>query len=197
MKLSIRVVTCVAALSVCASLIACAPQAPVADTADGNAGSAVVAWSMNVDCAQCHETEGNSFTDMACLASTHEDNATCVSCHTDEAALAPVHESADASGKMPKKLKNSEVSDEACLVCHGSYEELAARTAKSETLLVDSQGTAVNPHEAPGLNADHEKGLSCVSCHVVHEDADSLQTAEKACSNCHHRGVYECGTCHE
>ena len=47
---------------------------------------------------------------------------------------------------MPKKLKKTEVPDDACLSCHyGAREELVAATV--DVAVVDSKGTAVNPHD--------------------------------------------------
>ena len=64
------------------------------------------------------------------------------------------------------------------------------------TDLTDDEGTVVNPHDVPA-NADHEgAGISCSSCHKVHTAEGAAQTAPTVCKNCHHHGVYECGTCH-
>ena len=106
---------------------------------------------------------------------------------------------------MPKKLKNTAVSEETCLTsgCH-SMDELVAATASS-TVLTDSNGTVKNPHEMlidENHIANSNADLACSSCHKMHEEngAESQAVAESAqakCTGCHHQNVYECGTCHD
>ena len=64
------------------------------------------------------------------------------------------------------------------------------------TALTDDKGTTVNPHERPaGEKHDEENPATC-DCHNNHSK-DLEKDAQKYCAQCHHRGVYECGTCHE
>ena len=94
--------------------------------------------------------------DAACLAATHAaEGTTCATCHTDESGLASAHENAtpDEAKKRATKLRSTTIDEAACLSCHGSYEELAAKTADL-ALLTDSEGTTVNPHAMPE-NEDH------------------------------------------
>ena len=95
-----------------------------------------------------------------------------------------------------KRLKTTDVAESTCQAeaCHGSYETLAEQTSSS-TLLTDSNGTVVNPHDLPE-NADHET-VTCGSCHDMHASDDIAETAQKACISCHHMGIYECNTCHD
>lgn len=192
------VAACMAAVFASACISGCSPEAPSGEGKGSSDKAAVVTidWSMQSDCSACHSDQGASQTNSACLASVHAESKTaCTTCHGDEGALSAVHENATASEKMPRKLKKTEVGDEVCESCHGSYSDLAAATP--DVVLTDVEGTAVNPHAAKGLNTDHEDGFSCGSCHVEHEESNVLEAADITCSNCHHRGVYKCGTCHE
>lgn len=116
----------------------------------------------------------------------------CASCHSD-AKLPDLHENATADSKMPKKLKKTDVSEELCLGCHGSSEELAGLT-EGCTLLTDDNGTVVNPHALPDV-PDHDP-IECTDCHAVHNGKTVEETAPAKCLSCHHENVYECGTCH-
>lgn len=59
------------------------------------------------------------------------------------------------------------VSTEKCLSCHGSYENVAERTA--------DLGEDVNPHD----NFHYDMQLDCTTCHKSHSESVSL------CSSCH------------
>lgn len=200
-KKTLAIMTC----GILAVSLACAVGCASQQNSDGSTGgqgteqSADFTWSPDSDCSECHATETSSLTDSACLASTHQaQGATCSTCHTDTAGLESAHEDAtpEKAAKYATKLRDTTVSDDACLSCHGSYEELAAKTANS-TVLTDNEGTVVNPHEAKALNADHEKSMTCSSCHVMHSDEKVSESAPAYCKSCHHAGVYACHTCHD
>ncbi|WP_270297435.1 cytochrome c3 family protein [Eggerthella sinensis] len=186
------------ACTVIAGISGCAPQAssPGENEAGGESeGSETFSWSIDSNCAQCHDVEAGSLDDASCLAATHgNEGLECVDCHTGESELSAAHEGATASETMPKKLKKTRVEDNACTPCHGSYEEIAAATP--DALVTDSRGTALNPHEAPGLTEGHEGNLACASCHTMHRASNAASDAHDACMNCHHEDVFECGTCH-
>lgn len=191
-----RIVLLAAAVAAIAALTlaGCQPQANEDSPAavETSNGAVQAAWSPESDCSACHAKEEASFSDMNAAASQHAEG--CMTCHSDETGLAGVHE--DAAGKdQPKKLKKTEIDDAACLSCHGSYEDLAAKTAGLE-LLTDDKGTTVNPHEAPGLTPGHE-AMTCSDCHALHSDEPADKMAPETCLSCHHDNVYECGTCHE
>ena len=102
------------------ALTACAPQSNengAASADDAKETPITVAWSADSECGTCHATEQASYDDAACVASTHEGQA-CISCHADASGLATAHEGKTASDTMPKKLKKTEVPDDACLSCH-------------------------------------------------------------------------------
>ena len=139
--------------------------------------------------------EDDSFSDSACAASNHA-ALTCTTCHSDVDGLASAHDGVAYGDKGAKRLKTTDVAESTCQAeaCHGSYETLAEQTSSS-TLLTDSNGTVVNPHDLPE-NADHET-VTCGSCHDMHASDDIAETAQKACISCHHMGIYECNTCHD
>ena len=187
-------------VSVC--LAGCAPQASTESSeSSGEAEAATTiatgdfAFSAEADCAVCHTVEGDSFSDSACAASNHA-ALTCTTCHSDVDGLASAHDGVAYGDKGAKRLKTTDVAESTCQAeaCHGSYETLAEQTSSS-TLLTDSNGTVVNPHDLPE-NADHET-VTCGSCHDMHASDDIAETAQKACISCHHMGIYECNTCHD
>lgn len=117
---------------------------------------------------------------------------TCLDCHEDNDKLAAAHKNASAD-KQATKLKKTTVSSDLCLGCH-DLESLAEQTADC-TVLTDSNGTVINPHDMPE-GSEHDK-VTCTSCHKVHDQEETLdRNANVTCNNCHHAGVYECGTCH-
>ena len=117
---------------------------------------------------------------------------TCVTCHEESDDIKAAHlrmKSAD----VPTKLTKTEIPNDMCLSCH-DQEELAETTADC-TVLTDSNGTVVNPHELPDVG-DHAD-VKCVDCHQAHDTSKTLEEASiTTCSSCHHAGVYECNTCH-
>lgn len=200
--------------AVIACVAGCAPQG--ASTVDGDEGSSAGAptieavWSTDSDCGSCHESEAASADDGTTLYSLHaqhESYSECVDCHVDDGgALAEVHaDYTDPKARLPKKLKDTSVSEETCLSsgCH-ALDEITAATASS-TVLTDSNGTVVNPHEIlvdEGHIANSKADLACSSCHKMHAEKGMVseataETAQKKCTGCHHQNVYECGTCHD
>ncbi len=193
-KLALAVIGCCLA----AGLAACAATGDAEPSEDGgpDADASSFSWSAESDCGACHENDVASFEDPACAASSHADlESQCLTCHNDEPGLQEAHEGVSFdSEKRRATLKKTEVPEDTCLGCH-DIDELKAATADS-AVLTDDEGTVVNPHDVPA-NADHEgAGISCSSCHKVHTAEGAAQTAPTVCKNCHHHGVYECGTCH-
>lgn len=186
-----------------ACLAGCAPQtssesssaSSEAEAATTAAAMGDFAFSADADCAVCHTAEGDSLSDSACAASNHA-SLGCITCHNDVDGLESAHDGVAYGDKTAKRLKTTEVDEATCQTeaCHGSYEALAEKTASS-TMLTDSNGTVVNPHDMPE-NADHET-VTCGSCHDMHASDDIAETAQKACISCHHMGIYECNTCHD
>jgi len=179
----------------------CAPQkatdsAPSENTGQEEEGPAMTGaftFAADADCTTCHSNEGASLEDATMPAAQHSGQA-CTTCHGDTDGLAAAHDGVEYGDKTPKRLKTTSIDTEACFTCHGSQEELAAKTEAS-TVLTDTNGTVVNPHDLP-VNDDHAT-VDCGSCHSMHAADPLEQTASKACRGCHHMDVYECNTCHE
>lgn len=190
----------VAAVAICVvALAGCQPKSADSSHSAESASAAEdttpiqVAWTPDSDCSSCHSVEDLSMSDTSCAASQHSVE-TCMTCHDDEEALAGAHEGSEGK-KPPVKLKKTEVADDVCLSCHGSYEELAEKTADL-TLLTDENGKVVNPHEVKELTESHEPTV-CGDCHKLHSPDASSVVAPEFCLSCHHENVYECGTCHD
>ncbi len=193
------------ALVACLAFFGCAPQERDLSTTGEDASSAAsgetqddaatqgvaFTWTAESDCAMCHDKEASSQQDSACTASQHA-NEPCVTCHADEAGLASAHEGAQMGGEGAAALVKTKVDDAVCQSCHDQA-ELATKTADS-TVLTDSEGTVVNPHELPE-NEDHA-ATECISCHKMHSTTDISKTATRYCKSCHHTDVYSCYTCH-
>lgn len=154
-------------------------------------------WNMDIDCAGCHVKEADLASDEKCTQGVAHENVdlTCITCHTDEEVLTEVHADVTADDKMPKKATVETVDPETCEGCHGTMEEMAEKTADS-TALKDDKGTVVNPHEIPEVERHEENPATCTDCHNNHS-TNLSKDAMKYCAQCHHRGRFECGTCHE
>lgn len=164
----------------------------------GSAGEDVeasqnAAWGKDADCASCHVETEIAVEGSSGVAGFHitKGLADCFACHVDDDALSEVHETADAV--PPSKLKHTSVDASICEACH-SKEEVATATEGS-TVLVDENGTVVNPHFLP--ESDDHDALTCLSCHSGHEEMTLEKAARSACTSCHHDNVYECHTCHD
>lgn len=183
--------------------LGCAPRATnLSDSGEGQQTEANAAamtgdftFSADADCTTCHSTEGDSLSDATMPASNHATQE-CTTCHSDIDGLANAHDGVQFGDKSPKRLKTTAVDTTACFSssCHGSQEDLAAKT-ESCAILTDANGTVVNPHALPE-NDDHTS-VDCGSSHSMHSDDAVEATAKKACKGCHHMDVYECNTCHE
>lgn len=162
-----------------------------------SAKTSATGWNMDIDCASCHSKEADLASDKKCVQGVAHEGAklTCITCHTDEEVLTEVHADVSADDKMPKKATVETVDPETCETCHGSLEEVAQLTADS-TALKDDNGTVVNPHQIPEGQRHEEVPATCTDCHNNHS-TNLSKDAMKYCAQCHHRGRFECGTCHE
>ena len=155
-----------------------------------------VDWSLSTDCVTCHVAEKATMVEGASGAHAHvqQAQATCATCHVDEAKLAKAHEGKTATDPMPKKLKTTTVDTETCQSsgCHDLTEDEMLALTAGNTGLIDSKGTQVSPHNVIGLTSGHAD-ITCSSCHNMH---DEKMDAAALCVTCHHAGVYECNTCH-
>ena len=93
----------------------------------------------------------------------------------------------------PQPTVAEEVSDD-CLSCHNA-DDVREQT-EGVTVLVDNNGTEVNPHNLPA-GRSHAFADDCTACHDGHTIEGTLERAEEQCVSCHHADVFECYTCHE
>lgn len=169
-----------------------APSGQAADSAEdatATTGFDMASWTSDSNCETCHSAEQASLSDETLPASHHSGD--CTTCHKDLDDLTATHTAAQSSVRQPSAKFKGEMSNDLCFGCHGSYEELAEKTADS-TALSDEQGRVVNPHAVPDVEG-HETPLECTSCHQMHKTYEPMQY----CEGCHHEGGFECGTCHE
>lgn len=170
---------------------AASPQA--APTTDDIATLVGDSFSMDVDCTLCHTKEMDNMQLEGFTGYNHKD-LTCTMCHDNEAELSAAHEQYSArQATRVVALVDTAVDEELCFSCHGDRDALVAATADS-TVLVDENGTQVNPHDLPA--GEQHANISCGSCHKMHNDLTTRQTAQNTCLTCHHANVYECNTCH-
>lgn len=181
-----------------AGMVACAPQVVDQGGSSGEGEKeyqvmdmSSITWTPEIDCGTCHAVEEESRGNAACSMAAHADIA-CLTCHSNDAGeLETVHANADFS-KQAKRLKATEVSDEACLSCH----DVGEVDANSDFTVSDKNGTAVKPHGAYAQDY-HDGKMWCSSCHSMHKELNAEEYAQRTCIGCHHGEVFECGTCHE
>ena len=148
------------------------------------------------ECDACHNAEVVSAQNENCLAG-NEDHAdlTCLDCHVKDRPLEAAHRKLSADSKEATGLKRTTVADETCLTsdCHVAEEVLAE--TPDDAMLVDANGTTVNPHEIHSVGQSHGD-IQCSECHITHKEGETLKAAQDKRLSCHHENVYECGTCH-
>ena len=98
-------------------------------------------WSSSTDCAACHVSQVQSVE-----GGSHEILA-CVGCHNDEKILADVHKAVDASSKMPRRLKKTEVAEATCLGCHGNG-MIAAPQAEEKVTSTQTDVPSEKPNDS-------------------------------------------------
>lgn len=161
---------------------------------DSSAGDVGESFSMDVDCALCHTDATEQMQEEGYTGALHS-GLSCINCHDNEEELTEAH-AENYSAKQASRvvaLVSTTVDEEICYTCHGDAESLAEATADS-TVLTDSNGTTINPHDLPDI--DNHVNITCGSCHKMHDDKTTEEGATNACLSCHHDNVYECGTCH-
>ena len=118
--------------------VGCAPKtADLSETGSGSQAEADenaamtgdFAFSADADCTTCHSTEGDSLGDATMPASNHATQE-CTTCHSDIDSLTTAHDGVQFGDKTPKRLKKTTIDTTACFSsgCHGSQEDLAAKT---------------------------------------------------------------------
>lgn len=190
---SIACATCL--LVAVAASTGCAPKASEGPSAKDPAVEVDFTWSADADCAVCHTTQQDSLAGVPCYGELFAKNGSaCIICHADGTGLKKAHEGAAPEGAKKAKLRDTAIDEQACFGCHGSYEELAAKTADT-AVLTDAQGTVVNPHARPA--GEGHADTTCADCHQLHTGEPVQETAPEYCITCHHTNDYQCHTCHQ
>lgn len=156
-----------------------------------------VDWTMDIDCNTCHTVEAESMTDASSPQAVEHADMQCNQCHTDEPVLKTAHEGVTYADKPASKPTVITVDAETCQTpdCHGTMEEMAVITADNQEFK-DEKGKVQNPHEYPSNEQHDLMNPTCTDCHNIH--SKNLQKdAMMWCAQCHHKGVFQCGTCHE
>jgi hypothetical protein len=157
-----------------------------------------VEWSPQSDCAMCHSAEDLSRSDVVTTAGMHNPSAIstqvdCMTCHNDTSGLTAAHNGVSPSDKLPTRLRSTKVTTETCTAsgCHDDEADRKQVTV-GVTVLTDSEGLTVNPHDLP--TGEGHFNITCSSCHSGHVASEP----EDLCLTCHHEDVYGCGesVCH-
>lgn len=187
---------CAVCLAACLAAASCAPAAPTEAPRNEEPVLEVdFAWSPDAECGVCHTVQEASLASIPCAAAVAErSDSPCSVCHAEEAGLAQAHEGATPEKASKAKLLDTTIDERACTDCHGAYEQLAEKTA-DVSVLTDSEGTVVNPHDRPA--GEGHAGSTCANCHMLHTGDPAAEAAPAYCLDCHHADVYECNTCHD
>jgi cytochrome c nitrite reductase small subunit len=117
-------------------------------------------------CAGCHAMDPYvaSTSNPTRLAAVHtQAGVTCQECHPQGTGQLVSEIASNITRPASTPLDPIKFDTQACLACHGTYSQVAART----------QSLARNPHDS------HQGQLDCRNCHQVH--ADSIYY----CGQCH------------
>lgn len=152
--------------------------------------------------AVCHKVMApyvESWQDSDLLARSHaEADIYCLDCHEPTLSEQMTEAKKYVTGDYRTPLESATFPSSFCLECHGSYDELAEKTADYEY-----EGVAVNPHAqlvdqtvASGVNphgTSNSTRIECSSCHTMHDDSPGIVY----CFGCHHSGTFKtCAECH-
>lgn len=179
----------------------CAPQeAGEPPQSEDPLMSQPVDWSIEDDCSTCHASEYELMGDEACPQASGHTGLGCVECHTQTETLESVHANltyGDATKTAELKPKEETVDSAVCQnpECHGTMEDMAELTANN-TDFKDEKNKVQNPHDYPSNEQHDANRPTCTDCHRIHSN-ELLEDAMDWCAQCHHKGVFQCGTCHE
>lgn len=191
-RVKLILIVSIIAVTMAFACFACSPSSKNSSSPKEQASSSEgVPWSIDQDCVACHDSYSASGT----LGEMHLAlGSNCSSCHSGQDLVA-IHETNASKGGTPTRLKFTEVSKEACTACH-TAEDLSQRTADS-TILTDSEGRVVNPHQIPDTETHQE--IACTNCHQIHTTTAAVEsTARETCLGCHHMNVFaNCDSCHD
>jgi len=117
-------------------------------------------------CATCHVMDPYtaSTADPLRLAAVHSQaGVTCQQCHPQTTVQLVCEIASNTAHQYSTPLAAIKFETQACMQCHGTYAQLAARTQNLER----------NPHDS------HQGQLDCRNCHRVHSDSVYY------CGQCH------------
>ena len=117
-------------------------------------------------CSSCHVMQPyvDSATHTDWLAYTHaQAGVTCQDCHPQSTGDVLAEFTSNLTNSYPTPLAPIKFETATCLKCHGTYDQLAQRTA----------GLERNPHDS------HQGQLDCRTCHRVHS------ASVYYCGQCH------------
>jgi formate-dependent nitrite reductase cytochrome c552 subunit len=139
----------------------------------------------------------DSWSSGSLLAHQHaQANLTCLACHEPKISEQLTEAKKYVTGRYSTPLAPVSMPSSFCLKCHGSYEELAKKTANYEYA-----GVRVNPHSRlvdPSStddphNSPNAKPIECQDCHRMHEASPGIEY----CFGCHHQKNFKkCTDCH-
>lgn len=87
-----------------------------------------------------------------------------------------------------------------CTVCHDTHSASLKSVIGSDQTSEDASGLCINCHQEHAMNfpytSHHEQGLSCVNCHVTHEDLEE-DVAHSIPDHSFRADLSSCTQCHE
>lgn len=182
-------------------------------------------WSMDLDCAVCHQPEADSLASARGVKSDGEEPKG----QTEPKRMS--NEESDSAGLdevSAYAIDHVNSFGMSCITCHSDETGLAKghsklNSGKQAKRLKKSAVTSevcLECHKVKDLSeksADY-KGLTdtngttvnphalpegeshadivCTDCHQVHSGKSIDESSMTTCNSCHHAGVFECGTCH-
>jgi cytochrome c nitrite reductase small subunit len=160
-------------------------------------GGGVALWNYHEQpqfcAAACHVMQPylDSWQSSTPLAHAHaQADVTCLQCHEPNIQQQVTEVVHYVTGNYRTPLKERQFSDDFCLRCHGTREQLVEATQD----YVAADGTSVNPHartvDWSNPESPHESGtgtVECYRCHKMHQDVAPLEY----CYGCHHERTFE------
>lgn len=141
------------------------------------------------NCKVCHTKQEKSLTRPDTLGAKHATKgiSNCTFCHT-QAFVETTHK--DVAVGETKFIPAKKYGPEECTKCHSDEKSLKQRTAQC-TVLTDSKGKVINPHDLP--NTPNHAKITCSNCHKIHKKPVDVN---RQCYGCHHTKEYTCTGCH-
>ena len=200
---SAAVVAAVTALALTlGAVVGCAPTtaAPLSEEEIAAADpmfQQILTWTADSECEICHKVEDASLQNADCPQASGHADLECVQCHTEESTLKTAHDGVAYNDVPADEATVVTVDPATCQdpACHGTLEEMAVKTADLDTFK-DEKGKVQDPHEYESNEQHDAHQPVCTDCHKIHSE-ELQKDAMMWCAQCHHKGVFQCGTCHE